>query len=46
MANYRLTLEAESDLNRIWLRGLEEFGVEQADKYYNALLDRFVNVCG
>jgi len=41
MATYKLTLEAENDLDRIWLRGLKEFGVEQADRYYNALFDRF-----
>jgi len=32
MATYKLTLEAESDLDRIWLRGLKEFGAEQAEQ--------------
>ncbi|MFT5114093.1 MAG: toxin ParE1/3/4, partial [Parasphingorhabdus sp.] len=28
-------------LNRIWLHGLRNYGLEQADNYYNALFDRF-----
>jgi len=41
MGIYKLSNEAEADLDRIWLRGLKEYGLEQADKYYNALFDRF-----
>ena len=41
MGNYKLTKEAEADLDRIWLYGLEHWGVAEADKYYNALFQRF-----
>jgi toxin ParE1/3/4 len=41
MGNYRLTKEAEADLDRIWLYGLEHWGAAEADKYYNALFQRF-----
>ena len=41
MANYRLSQEAEDDLYRIWLYGLETFGQRQADSYYDAFFDRF-----
>lgn len=41
MASFKLTEAAKLDLRRIYLRGLEEFGEAQADKYYNALFDRF-----
>ena len=40
MGSYKLSNEAEADLERIWLRGLREYGLEQADKYYNTLFDR------
>lgn len=41
---YRLTLEAEDDLAQIYRRGLREFGEVQADKYYDALFDRFETI--
>lgn len=41
MGTYRLSKDAEVDLERIWLRGLKEFGPEQADRYYSALFERF-----
>ena len=41
MGTYKLSNDAEADLDRIWLRGLKEYGIEQADKYYNDLFDRF-----
>ena len=41
MGTYKLSRDAEQDLDRIWLRGLKEYGLEQADKYYHALFDRF-----
>jgi toxin ParE1/3/4 len=42
--NYKLTAEAKADLNRIWQYGLEHYGEEQADKYYNAFFDRFAQL--
>lgn len=41
MGNYRLTEQANRDLNRIYRHGLREYGEVQADKYFNALFDRF-----
>lgn len=44
MANYKLSPNAENDLYRIWLRGVNDFGEAQADKYYNAFFDRFEQI--
>ena len=41
MGNYKLSAAAESDLKRIWFRGLDEFGEAQADAYYYRFLERF-----
>ncbi len=41
MGIYKLSKAAEEDLNRIWFRGLGDYGVEQADRYYNAFFERF-----
>jgi toxin ParE1/3/4 len=41
MGTYKLSEDAEADLERIWLRGLKEYGLEQADKYYDAFFERF-----
>ena len=42
MGNYKLSAAAESDLKRIWFRGLDEFGEAQADAYYYRFLERWV----
>lgn len=41
MVSYKISLEAEQDLNLIWLFGLETFSQEQADNYYFELLTQF-----
>jgi toxin ParE1/3/4 len=41
MDKYRLSEVAKSDLKRIYIRGLFEFGEKQADEYYNAFFERF-----
>ena len=41
MVNYRISEDAKADLNRIYRRGVREYGEVQADQYYNALFDRF-----
>lgn len=41
MGSYRLSEEAESDLYRIWLYGLEWWGLERADQYINEFFTRF-----
>ena len=44
MGNYRLTSDAKEDLRRVYTWGLKEWGEEQADRYYNALFDRFEEI--
>ena len=39
MAKYRLTNKAVADLNRIWEYTLENWSENQADRYYDMLLD-------
>lgn len=39
MAKYQLTNKAVADLNRIWEYTLEHWSENQADRYYNMLLD-------
>jgi len=41
MATYKLSPEAEDDLYRIWLYGVKNFGLEQADKYFAAFFYQF-----
>jgi toxin ParE1/3/4 len=44
MVNYRLAPEAKADLERIWIYGLENWGLEAADKYYAAFFEHFKQV--
>ncbi|MBZ4192602.1 type II toxin-antitoxin system RelE/ParE family toxin [Niabella beijingensis] len=37
--NYKISNEASKDLENIWLYAFETWPVEQADRYYNLLLD-------
>ena len=39
MAKYQLTNKAVEDLNNIWNYTFDEWSEEQADKYYEMLLD-------
>jgi plasmid stabilization system protein ParE len=41
MANYRLSNEAKDDLIRIHHYGVEIFGIDQSDKYFNSFFDYF-----
>ena len=41
MGVYRLSANAESDLYRIWLYGVQNFGEARADQYYNTFFERF-----
>ena len=38
---YKLSLEAEEDITRIYQFGYYKFGLQQADKYYNMLFECF-----
>ena len=44
MANYKISPEAENDLYRIWLYGLEHWGLNAADLYINDLFVRFQRI--
>ena len=39
--NYRLSIEAKADLNRIYLHWFEEFGERGADQYFRDFIERF-----
>ena len=41
MADYRLSEKATWDLDRLYEFGIEQFGLEQADRYYEGLMIRF-----
>ena len=44
MANYKISPEAEDDLYRIWLYGLEHWGLNAADSYIRDLFARFQRI--
>lgn len=44
MANYWLSKAAEQDLDRILDFGIDEFGLDQAIKYFDALEKRFDDI--
>ena len=44
MAAYKLTADAEDDLQRIYNYGFEQWGEAAADGYYGALFDRFEEI--
>lgn len=41
MANFKLSPNAQEDLERIWLYGVEHWGVDAADAYYAAFIAHF-----
>lgn len=41
MADYRISNSAKEDLIRIHHYGVERFGIDQADKYYNSFFNFF-----
>ena len=41
MYKYILTIDAEKDIVRIYEYGISQFGVQQADTYYDLLFDCF-----
>lgn len=44
MAEFKLTNKAVEDLNDIWEYTIEKWSEEQADKYYNLLLNSFQEI--
>lgn len=41
MANYRLTAAAEDDLDRLYIYGVANFGLDQTERYTAGLIDHF-----
>lgn len=44
MATYRLTHKAEDDLERLYKRGIRDYGLRQADVFYDGLIARFDHI--
>lgn len=44
MYRYKLNIQAEEDLTRIFKYGLNRFGLMQADKYYEMLFECFSKI--
>ena len=44
MADYLLSQAAKDDLRRIYRYGVEHFGIQQADIYFQKLFDRFEQI--
>ena len=42
---YRLSVQAEADLAEIWAYSAEQWDLEQADRYIDALVSRFDWLC-
>ena len=41
---YRISVEAAKDLEKIWLYTCENWSQEQADRYFNLIIDEIENV--
>ncbi len=41
MANYKLNEEAENDICRLYRYGILNFGLNEADRYYDGLFEHF-----
>jgi toxin ParE1/3/4 len=44
MTKYRLTKEAFSDLEKIWIYTCENFSIKQADKYYKLIISEMERI--
>jgi len=44
MAKYHLTNKAVEDLDSIWIYTIENWSIEQADKYYRVLVSEFQTI--
>lgn len=43
--NYKISIEASYDLEKIWLYTFENWSVEQADRYLNLIFDEIEYMC-
>ncbi|HRP89651.1 MAG TPA: type II toxin-antitoxin system RelE/ParE family toxin [Edaphocola sp.] len=37
--NYRISIEAKNDIEKIWLYTYENWSIEQADRYFDLIID-------
>ena len=37
--NYRISIEAKNDIEKIWLYTFENWSIEQADRYFDLIMD-------
>ncbi|MEO5911842.1 MAG: type II toxin-antitoxin system RelE/ParE family toxin [Pelobium sp.] len=44
--NYKISVEAQNDLENIWLYTYETLSKEQADRYYNLILNEIEYLAG
>ena len=44
MAGFKLSNKAIADLERLYQYGVERFGFEKADRYYDGLVNRFEDI--
>lgn len=44
MQNYQLSSEADTDLDELYLYGILTFGLQQADIYYDAIIQRLQDI--
>ncbi|HOY48102.1 MAG TPA: type II toxin-antitoxin system RelE/ParE family toxin [Flavobacteriales bacterium] len=42
---YKISKEAESDLEKIWLYTIENWSIEQAERYLNLIFDEIEYLC-
>ena len=42
---YRLSSKAKSDLINIWEFTLDNWSIDQADRYYNLIMDKIHDIC-
>ena len=43
--NFKISKEAENDLEKIWLYTFENWSIEQADRYLNLIFDEIDYLC-
>ena len=45
MMKYKISNEALKDLENIWIYTFENWSIEQADRYYNLIIDEIEYIC-
>lgn len=44
--NYKISIEAKNDIEKIWLYTLENWSLEQADRYFELIMDEIEYIAG